>query len=408
MSKLKKRQNVLMRHLAKAGYSKSTLRKMRRCLRMAIEDGPRPEIKSYEDLLEYEAVKNGYSKDGIPYKQIKQTISLIWDFDVNGRFPHQDGKRSGFMRKTNYSSLNNTFKDIVDTHVGVCHKAGKKESTIYGERRESASFLAYLQKCGNADFSTLTPVTVRGYFYNGIKIIRGYKSYRVVRSMLNTAIQMGVPYADRVLSYLPRMRKETKMYDYMKPHETAKMYGILKSGGEDLTRMQVAMGWMLYFYGIRGVDIGRLRIQDIDWENERITMTQAKTGEPLSLPLTPVVGNAILDYIKEERPSAESDRVFLHKLFPNDRIGQTWYIVKGLYDAAGIRMDGEERGTRPMRHRLVSTLLTLNVDRAVVSSIVGHKDEKSIIPYVDVDMEHLRQCSLSIEAYPLDKSFFEV
>jgi len=137
-------------------------------------------------------------------------------------------------------------------------------------------------------------------------------------------------------------------------------------------------------------------------------MTQAKTGEPLSLPLTPVVGNAILDYIKEERPSAESDRVFLHKLFPNDRIGQTWYIVKGLYDAAGIRMDGEERGTRPMRHRLVSTLLTLNVDRAVVSSIVGHKDEKSIIPYVDVDMEHLRQCSLSIEAYPLDKSFFEV
>ena len=44
------------------------------------------------------------------------------------------------------------------------------------------------------------------------------------------------------------------------------------------------------------------RITQVDWENDLILINQEKTDVPLKLPLRPVVGNAIYDYICQERP----------------------------------------------------------------------------------------------------------
>ena len=59
-----------------------------------------------------------------------------------------------------------------------------------------------------------------------------------------------------------------------------------------------------------------------------------------------------------------------------------------------------------MRHHLATYMLKSGVDCATVSSMVGHKNGKSLVPYVDADTEHLRECAISVEAYPVNPKIF--
>ena len=66
--------------------------------------------------------------------------------------------------------------------------------------------------------------------------------------------------------------------------------------------------------GLRTGDVSNLQFGNLDWEHNRLTLTQHKTGLPLTLPLLEDVGLAIIDYLKFGRPASNSDAVFLsHK-----------------------------------------------------------------------------------------------
>lgn len=54
--------------------------------------------------------------------------------------------------------------------------------------------------------------------------------------------------------------------------------------------------------GLRDSDICNLTFQAIDWKDDKIRLLQKKTGEPLVLPLLPDIGNALMDYILNDRP----------------------------------------------------------------------------------------------------------
>lgn len=51
-------------------------------------------------------------------------------------------------------------------------------------------------------------------------------------------------------------------------------------------------------YGWRAGDIRNIRLEDIDWKNNKISFIQQKTKVPAEYPILPVVGNAIADYLK--------------------------------------------------------------------------------------------------------------
>ena len=71
-------------------------------------------------------------------------------------------------------------------------------------------------------------------------------------------------------------------------------------------------------------------------------------------------------------------------------------------------MDGGRTGVRIFRHHLATSLLGSQVSSTVISSILGHTSPESINPYLDADLEHLRECSLGIEDYPVAKEVFEL
>ena len=63
--------------------------------------------------------------------------------------------------------------------------------------------------------------------------------------------------------------------------------------------------------GLRGSDIVNLNLNNLDWENNVIRLTQQKTGQEVILPLLTEVGNALAEYLRYVRPQSNIKTVFL-------------------------------------------------------------------------------------------------
>jgi integrase len=147
-----------------------------------------------------------------------------------------------------------------------------------------------------------------------------------------------------------------------------------------------------------------------DWDKDLIFINQQKTGVPLELPLSAVTGNAIYDYMEQERPDTECEYIFVSEDAPHKRLksGSLGNISDKIMAESNIRQTyGSRRGFHVFRHRLATELLGNGVSRPVISSILGQEDPDSLEPYISADFKHLKECALSIEHFPLSKGVFE-
>lgn len=72
-----------------------------------------------------------------------------------------------------------------------------------------------------------------------------------------------------------------------------------------------AITLLLLATGLRACDIRSLRLADIDWRGGTIGIVQQETGNPLMLPLAPLVLAKLAGYVLEERPVSDAQEVFL-------------------------------------------------------------------------------------------------
>lgn len=128
-------------------------------------------------------------------------------------------------------------------------------------------------------------------------------------------------------------------HPYLKEEETYHLWKELEHS-DSMSLRDKAIMKLLYFKGLRGVDISKLKLSDINWRADRISLVQSKTGAPLSLPLRATVGNAIFDYIKEERlDEIGKDNLFINKHNPEKQLSirSVGQIVTRILIKAGVR-----------------------------------------------------------------------
>lgn len=76
---------------------------------------------------------------------------------------------------------------------------------------------------------------------------------------------------------------------------------------------------------------------------------------------------------------------------------------------AGIRQEpGDRKGTHIFRHNLASAMLENGVPQPVITQTLGHTAPDSLEPYLRADFVHLKECALSIEAFPLAEEVFSL
>ena len=113
---------------------------------------------------------------------------------------------------------------------------------------------------------------------------------------------------------------------------------------------------LLATYGFRVDEVRRLRLEDFDWEQEIISVTRSKQRQAHQYPLSRVVGEAVLRYLKEVRPRVKDRSLFLTLTAPyrGFRPGGLWPAVGPRVRALGIRV--EHPGPHCLRHACAAQL----------------------------------------------------
>ena len=150
--------------------------------------------------------------------------------------------------------------------------------------------------------------------------------------------------------------------------------------------------------GLRSSDVANLRFSNIDWENDRIRLTQVKTGNPLELPLLSDVGGAIINYLKNARPKSDSDHVFIRikPPFTEFNPGAVGALVHERLVKAGIHLEGRKSGSHALRHSLAKRLLEHEIPMPVISEILGHVNTETTMTYLRIDINELKKCALEV------------
>lgn len=217
----------------------------------------------------------------------------------------------------------------------------------------------------------------------------------LVRLTLQYLYGRGMLEADRAEMVMPPFRHHGNPPCYIPEKEDEKFYKAL--GG--CTKRNTAIILLARELGLRSCDICSLKFSQIDWERDRIRLNQQKTGEPIVLPLLPEVGNAIFEYIRDERPKRDDGYpfVFLRTHAPFTRMTRLYEVSSQFIRKSGIEQkNGNQSGMHLYRRTLVNRLLLDEVPHQIITDTLGHTSKEADKPYIPMEEAMLRECALGL------------
>jgi integrase/recombinase XerD len=152
--------------------------------------------------------------------------------------------------------------------------------------------------------------------------------------------------------------------------------------------------------GIRVSDIKNLKKEDFYWEEKKLIFTQSKTKNPLSLPLTPEVGWAVIDYLKYGRPNIDSPYLFIRHAAPFGPFSEganLHGVIERYMTLAHLPKLNKKRGMHSLRHTMASQLLEKDTPLSTIAGLLGHLDINSTAVYLKVGIHKLKECALTFE-----------
>lgn len=312
-------------------------------------------------------------------------------------------------KRGTYLKLKPQFSEIVDHYIYVMQEENKLEpASIVITANRGTMFLYYLQNKNHSSLSDITEDEVIDFFVQDGKPFRE-TTYRYRVSEFLRKVSGRYPECSALDNWLPFIRKTRKNIQFLTKEEVQAIKEVLLSDSNLLSYSEKAIGLILLYTGLRGCDIAILKLKNIDWEKELISLNQSKTGVNVTIPMHVHVGNAIYNYLEHER-STDSEYLFIDStdhLSPMPVYILRYHIDK-IYTAAGIRQNkGDRRGTHLFRHHLVTTYLKNDVPQPIITNAVGHYNPASDEPYFGSNIDHLRKCALSIEEFPLNWVVFD-
>ena len=406
VQKLRDNYPKLISYMETNSYSKTYVDRFKREIEKILAAVDSKEWSCYTDVyLEY--TKTSHSPDFLRDK--RTIIGAIEQFDVHGRYPN--GRRwHELFERGSYPLLSPEFKSIIDLYCEVEKKRGKKLTTIYTESHNASTFFLSLQQKGINSLDKTTEEAVLSIFMSPDGTLLRSCSYKKnIAAVLKACIPYHPETCPLLLAFLPALRETRKNIQYLTSAEIQKVKGTLADGENLLTLRDKAIGMFALYTGLRGCDIAGLTLDAIDWDRDLIYIRQQKTEIPLELPLTAVVGNAIYDYLTLERPHAGSRYIFVSQHKPYDRLKNRSIgnVAVRIMKAAGIRQSkGDRKGFHIFRHHLATALLENGVPQPVISRTLGHSSPNSLEPYLSADFAHLKECSMSIESFPVPEEVF--
>ena len=292
------------------------------------------------------------------------------------------------------------FKDSADAYLSYREYIGISSKSIQISRLYLSRFFAFLNTKNVMSLDTVTVPIV-------LEFLKSLSSFgkptinsimRTVRYYLKYCHDNGIMH-EELFSKLPNphYNRQSRLPSTYTKDEVRKTLDTIDMGNPCGIR-DYAIILLIARLGLRSSDVANLRFSNIDWESDRIRLTQVKTGNPLELPLLSDVGEAIINYLKNARPKTESDHVFIRVQPPYTefRSGAVGALVHEHLLRAGIHLEGRKTGSHALRHSLASRLLEHEIPLPVISEILGHVNTQTTMTYLRIDINELKKCALEV------------
>ncbi len=192
------------------------------------------------------------------------------------------------------------------------------------------------------------------------------------------------------------VNREKKVFPVLPKSDIAKLLDTIDrstvKGKRDYAVMM--LGTVL---GLRACDVVALKLSDIDWLRGEIRIVQSKTSNPVILPLTQDVGEALKDYILNARPSTTDNEIFLRINAPHTKLAAAVTVGEIYRDCCIASGLPANKRFHNLRRALGTSMVTNGVSVYDVAQVFGDKSINSTKPYLAADMEHLKMCALSFD-----------
>jgi integrase/recombinase XerD len=276
----------------------------------------------------------------------------------------------------------------------LLEERGLRQSSLKLYGHHLRQFAAYLEKVGLHDLRDLSPPVLSGFaidlsrhvFWSSVRnacgILHVFLRYlhreQILPKDLSSAVEAPQTYR---LAKIPRaitweeVRRLLETIDRRTP-----------SGRRDY-----AIVLLLVTYGLRAREVAALTLDDVDWRNDRLRVPERKAGHSTAYPLSPVVGQAILDYLQNGRPQTTDRRVFFRAVAPQRPITDATVSSRVAHYLHKIGISVPRAGSHTLRHTCVQRLVDAEFDLKVIGDYVGHSSPASTEIYTKVALEALRE-----------------
>jgi site-specific recombinase XerD len=258
-----------------------------------------------------------------------------------------------FLDRLGQRASRERLKNLKAEAVEALVKEHTRNSTAYPSSLASVlrQFLRYCaeRRCMQADYSGLIPP------------VRKYRHASLPKGMEDSALER----------MLKAIDKDTPF------------------GARDYAMVMIMMA-----YGMRGISIAQLRLEDIDWQRSRVRIRAQKGGKEVVVPLLEAVGEALIRYLRHRPGGTPFREVFLGLKAPFRPLdgGAIAAIVQKHMKRAGVKTPGS--GTRTLRHSWAIRALAHDAAIKSIADVLGHRYIDTTFIYAKADLNSLREVAM--------------
>ena len=358
----------LVSYLQETGYSAMYIGYVKKMAEWLSENANHYKWQSFSDV---EPILKELWSNKYTYRNKVRLLRVICQYIENGLLP--DGCKH-YSKPHHYELLGAEYKDVTDMAFNMVDRRCKFSINV---KYALSSFFFRLQEMGVYSFESITENAVLEVFSKDGKPKMGHSFKYSVEYGLKACLPHYGKSVERIIAYLPSIPNMRKNIQYLTEQELTAIRHTLEHDST-ISLQDKAIITLAMYTGLRGCA---------------------------------VVGNAVFDYLLKERPRSPEPYVFLTVQVPYRRLHTSNLdaICSKVMCKAGIRQgENERKSLHLFRHNVATALLQGGVQQPVISATLGHASPDSLDRYLSAEFKRLKECSLSIEYFPVGKGVFDV
>lgn len=303
-----------------------------------------------------------------------------------------------FSREYSVTTKYGYEKNMYSVYVNYAKYISKLNISIDTQEWRLKHIRGFLSYIKNKKIKDIEPIDVYDYFRNIENLSVKTKEHRAVclRLFLNYL------YENKYTKFsgydvFPKIKcsKEASMPSHYTDKEIKLIVNSVNNKAKNGKR-DLAIILLFAKFGLRPRDVRELEFKNISWSDNTLRIVQSKTSWINILPFDNDVRYALLDYIKNERPSSDLEYVFLKNTHENYNDHFYYNVINKYIKLSEVNINSRRHGPYIFRHSKAISLLKDGNGINTIASILGHSTTENAKVYLKLNYNDLKKTSLEV------------